>query len=46
MEEKILELIANKQYGELRKQLSEMNPADIAVIFEEIPALTGAGPGP
>lgn len=37
MEEKILELIANKQYGELRKQLSEMNPADIAVIFEEIP---------
>lgn len=37
MEEKILELIANKQYGELRKQLSEMNPADIAIIFEEIP---------
>ncbi|MBP3627565.1 MAG: magnesium transporter [Clostridia bacterium] len=37
MEEKILELIANKQYSELRKQLSEMNPADIAVIFEEIP---------
>ncbi len=37
MEEKILELIENKQYGELRKQLSEMNPADIAVIFEEVP---------
>ena len=36
MEEKILELIGDKKYGQLREMLSEMNPADIAVCFEEI----------
>ncbi len=37
MEEKILELIAEKQYTRLRSLLSEMNPADIAQILEEVP---------
>ena len=37
MEEIILELIEEKKYGRLRETLSEMNPADIALIFEEIP---------
>ena len=36
MFDEILELIAEKKYTRLRKELSEMNPADIAVIFEEI----------
>lgn len=35
MEEKILELIENKSFGELKKMLSEMQPVDIALIFEE-----------
>lgn len=37
MEEKILELIEGKKYGLLKETLSEMNPADLAAIFEEIP---------
>ena len=36
MEEKILELIEQKKFGELKSMLSEMNPADLAQIFEEI----------
>ena len=36
MEEKILELVEEKRYGTLRDLLSEMNPADLAIIFEEI----------
>lgn len=36
MEEKILELIEQKKFGELKSLLSEMNPADLAQIFEEI----------
>lgn len=35
MEGKILELIENKSFGELKKMLSEMQPVDIALIFEE-----------
>lgn len=37
MEEKILELIEGKKYGLLKESLSEMNPADLAAVFEEIP---------
>ncbi len=37
MPEEILELIEGKQYARLRQQLSEMNPADIAAILEDIP---------
>ncbi len=37
MDEKITELIENKRYGKLRELLSEMNPADVAMIFEEVP---------
>ena len=37
MEEKILELIANKQYTKLKEEVAEMNPADLGVIFEEVP---------
>lgn len=37
MDEKILGLIEGKKYGLLRQSLSEINPADVAVIFEEIP---------
>ena len=36
MYEEILELIAEKKYTRLRKILSETEPADIALIFEEI----------
>ncbi len=36
MEEKILELIEAKKYGTLREMLSEMEPADLAAIFEEV----------
>ncbi len=36
MEEKILELIENKKFGELKLLLSEMQPADIGAIFEEL----------
>lgn len=37
MEFDILELIEAKNYALVRKELSEMNPADIALIFDEIP---------
>lgn len=37
MEEKILELIEGKKFGLLKSMLSEMNPADLAQIFEEVP---------
>ena len=36
MEEKILELIEQKKFSELKSMLSDMNPADLAQIFEEI----------
>ncbi len=35
--EEILQLIESKKYSKLRELLSEMNPADLAVVFEEIP---------
>ena len=37
MEEKILELIAQRKFGVLKTMLSEMQPPDIAAIFEEAP---------
>ena len=37
MEEEIFELIEGKNYTRLRSMLSEMNPADIAQILEEVP---------
>lgn len=37
MESEILELIEGKKYTRLRSVLSEMNPADIALILEEVP---------
>ena len=37
MEERILALIEEKKYGLLRAELSEINPADLSQIFEEIP---------
>ena len=37
MEEKILELISERKFGVLKNKLSEMQPPDIAVIFEEAP---------
>lgn len=37
MQEEILELIEGKKYTRIRELLSEMNPADIAQIFEDIP---------
>lgn len=37
MEKEILELIMEKKFVRLRSMLAEMNPADIAVILEEIP---------
>lgn len=37
MEKEILALIEEKHYGRLRETLSEMNPADISLIFEEVP---------
>lgn len=36
MLERVLELIKNKQYTVLRHEISELNPADVAAIFEEI----------
>jgi len=36
MEEKILELVTLKKFGELKEMLSDMNAADLASIFEEI----------
>lgn len=38
MQEEIFELIEGKKYARLRELLSDMNPADIAQILEEIPA--------
>ncbi len=37
MDEKILELIEGKRYVRLREELSSLQPADLAPIFEEIP---------
>ena len=37
VENEILELIEGKNYTRLRSMLSEMNPADIALILEEVP---------
>ncbi|MBR4910729.1 MAG: magnesium transporter [Clostridia bacterium] len=37
MEEKILALIEERKFGELKNMLSEMQPPDIAAIFEEAP---------
>ena len=37
MEEKILELIEQRKFGALKTMLSEMQPPDIAAIFEEAP---------
>jgi len=36
MEEKILELVTLRKFGELKEMLSDMNAADLAVAFEEI----------
>ncbi len=36
MEEKIIEMIEGKKFGLLKETLSQMNPADLAPIFEEI----------
>ncbi len=36
IEEKVLELLQNRSFVPLKSMLSEMNPADIAVLFEEI----------
>ncbi len=33
----ILEMLQNKEYKKLREILNDMNPADIAVIFEDLP---------
>lgn len=38
MEENILELIQGKNYTRLRTHLSQMNPADIALILEDVPS--------
>ncbi len=37
MQEEIFELIEGKQYVKLRERLSEINPADIAQAFEDVP---------
>lgn len=37
MEKEFLDLIAEKKYSRLRELLSELNPADIALILDEIP---------
>ena len=37
MTEEIFELIEGKKYARLRELLSDMNPADIAQILEEVP---------
>ena len=38
MEKEILELIEGKNFTRLRNMLSEMNPADIALLLEEVPS--------
>ena len=38
MEERIIELLKDKQYPELRSILEDMNPADISALFENLPA--------
>ena len=35
--EEIEKLIADRDYNELRKELNELNEADIASILEEVP---------
>ena len=37
MEEKILELIENRRFNEIREAVLSLQPADLAAIFEEIP---------
>ena len=37
MEKEILELLTEKKFVRLRSMLCEMNPADIAIVLEEIP---------
>ena len=37
MEEKILELLSLKKFGDLKALLSQENPADIVEFFEVIP---------
>ena len=37
MEEKILELLENKEFGALKSVLSEINPADLVVYLDAIP---------
>ena len=37
MQEEIFELIEGKKYARIRELLSEMNPADIALILEDVP---------
>ena len=37
MEEKILELLENKEFGTLKSVLSEINPADLVVYLDAIP---------
>lgn len=37
MQEEIFEMIEGKKYARLRELLSDMNPADIALILEDIP---------
>ena len=36
MHDEILELISEKKYTRLRRELSEIEPIDIALIFEEL----------
>ena len=37
MEEKILSLLENKKYAELKKSFTNMEAADIAILFESVP---------
>lgn len=37
MEEKILELLFKRKFGELKNLLSDINPADLVIYFEAIP---------
>ncbi len=36
-EQEILELIEARKFGQLKRELSELNPADLATILEEVP---------
>ena len=36
MTEKLIQLLENKDYGELKAEFSEMNPADAASFMEEM----------